>query len=267
MKNFERILLPEIINIASAFEPITLKEMDQVAFMNRTDTKYIASSRQIPALLKLAMKKYQMLEIEQMRAMPYSTTYFDTEDYHFYNEQIKGKMNRCKVRHRVYLTSGIAFMEVKFKSNKNRTIKWRIRNEWSQEQSLNTDAISFLNNNIDVEAEKLVPILDNRFTRLTLVNNADKERITIDFNMSFTDMKGHTEHLPYLAILELKREGFTCQSPFISILKQFNLRETGFSKYCIGHAILADKQNTNILKSKFLKLDKLKNDYEFFTVA
>jgi hypothetical protein len=268
MKNFERIILPELLNIASTFTPIGLKEMDEVAFMNRTDTKYVLSARHLPALLKMASEKYKMLEIDQLRNLPYLTTYFDTNENHFFWDSLRGKLNRCKVRHRVYETSGIAFLEVKFKSNKRRTIKWRIKNNWTQEQmGFNPEAVKFLSENITVDADQLKPILENKFTRFTLVNNADKERITIDFNMSFKDMNNKVEALPYIAIVELKREGLTCQSPFITLLKQFNIRESSFSKYCIGSALLYQHEYTNALKPNFLKLNKLKDDYDLFVVA
>ena len=268
MKNFDKIILPELVNITSEFKPISLKEMDEVEFMNRTDTKYILSARQLPALLKEASNQYQILEINKERNFSYRTTYFDTEDYHFFREHMKGKLNRFKVRHRVYEATGISFLEIKFKSNKRRTIKWRIRNEWSlKDKSFNQDAVQFLTENISIDADHLKPILENNFNRFTLVNNNNKERITIDFNLAFKDFNGKEESLPYLAIAELKREGFTCQSPFISILKKFELRESGFSKYLIGNALLYNHEYLNALKPKFLKLDKLKNDYDLFIVA
>ncbi|MBN2165096.1 MAG: polyphosphate polymerase domain-containing protein [Marinilabiliaceae bacterium] len=268
MKNFEKIILPELLNIADSFSPITLGEMDEVQFMNRTDTKFVLSARQLPALLKDAAERYRMLEIEGERSLAYKTTYFDTEDYHFFREHLKGKLNRFKVRHRVYEVSGISFLEVKFKSNKKRTIKWRIKNKWTKEdENLNEEAVKFLSENITVDPEKLKPVLENNFKRFTLVNNKDKERVTIDFNLSFKDFNGKHEHLPYIAIVELKREGFTCQSPFISLLKKYELRESGFSKYCVGNAILYDHEYLNALKPKFLQLNKLKDDYDFFVVA
>lgn len=268
MKNFNKKILPELQSIAKEFTPISLGEMDEVQFLNRTDTKYVLSATQLADLLKDASDKYKMLEIEGERSMSYRTTYFDTEEYHFFREHLKGKLNRFKVRHRVYEISGISFLEVKFKSNKKRTIKWRIKNDWSKNSGdFNEEAVKFLSENITVHPEKLRPVLENRFNRFTLVNNIDKERITIDFNLSFKDFEGTHEKLPFLAIVELKREGFTCQSPFISLLKKYQIRESGFSKYCIGNALLYDHEYLNSLKPKFLKLNKLKNDYDFFVVA
>lgn len=266
MKNFNKIILPEINDIACLFSPIGLSEMDKVEFMNRTDTKYLLSARILPRLLKAAIGKYQILEINQLRNFSYRTTYFDTEDQSFFREHLKGKLNRYKVRHRVYESTGIAFLEIKFKSNKKRTIKCRIKNQLD-EGHFNEQALQFLSTNLAMDVNKLVPILENRFNRLTLVSNENKERITIDFNLSFRNFNGKSEELPYLAIVELKREGFTCQSPFISLLKQFEIRESGFSKYCIGNAMLHDLPLKNALKPKFIKLNKLKNEYDLFFVA
>jgi hypothetical protein len=94
-----------------------------------------------------------------------------------------------------------------------------------------------------------------------------KERITIDYNLTFQSMSGDSIELPYLSIAELKREGFTNSSPFLSILRQMQIRKSSFSKYCVGVALLNSMTKTNIIKPSLLKLNKIKNDQSVYSVA
>jgi len=256
----------EISNLLNEFSPISLEEMDCVELMNRTDTKYIFSSHKLPLILERAANIYRILEIKHKRIFSYSTTYLDTANYMFFNQQMSGKLNRHKVRYRIYEASGTSYLEVKRKTNKNRTIKWRIQNRITNE-GCDNHAKQFVQNLIELKNFNLKPILINRFDRLTLVNFDPLERVTIDHNLSFSDGNGKTVHLPFLGIVELKREGYTNNSPFINMLKDMEIRSSGFSKYCIGGAMLYDLPRKNMLKPKFLKLNKIENEYDKFNHA
>jgi hypothetical protein len=249
--------------LAGAFDPIGLGEMESVQLMNRTDTKYIFSLGKLAKILEQASGKYNILEINQQRLFQYSTTYLDTPDYYFYYQQATGRLQRHKVRFRTYESTRDTYLEVKRKTNKNRTLKWRIKKEmnhaWCDEE-----AVRFLGEFIPQENTRIHPVLTNRFTRLTLVGLQHRERITIDYGLNFKDAEGITAQLPSIAIAELKREGFTNQSPFISLMKQFGIRPAGFSKYCVGSAILFNRKNSNRLKQKFLLLNKIENEYHEF---
>src|SRR5664279_6433090 len=120
---------PEIHKLLSSFVPIGLNEMDDVSLMNRVETKYVFSANKLPELLNHLSKGYRMLDIDLMRIFPYHTTYLDTSDFLFYTQQLRGKLNRHKVRYRCYESTGLAFLEIKKRTNKNRTIKWRIESQ------------------------------------------------------------------------------------------------------------------------------------------
>lgn len=242
------------------FEPITLKEMDTVKLMNRTDTKFLLPLNKLNALLELAKESYRVCEIDGKRELPYSTTYLDTPDHLFFNQHINGRLSRHKMRYRTYLTSGISFFEIKCKTNKERTVKWRIPNTLSDGLP-DEDVLDFMENKIDYDLVDVKPAIINHFSRITLVGLKSKERITIDYDLEFKDTNDKTVALPYLAIAELKREGFTNQSSFIEIARKLGIRKYGFSKYCIGSALLNDHPKTNILKPKFLILNKIQNEY------
>jgi hypothetical protein len=246
-------------HILDRFEPIGLKDMDCVQLLDRTDTKFIFHSSRIHELLEESEKHYKILQIDNDRDFSYQTTYLDTNNYLFFNQHMSGRPTRYKVRYRIYESTGVSFLEVKCKTNKKRTIKWRIKNDFKEDR-LDVAALNFLSNHINEVAFDITPVLVNRFHRLTLVGIKTKERITIDYHLSFCDNHASEVHLPYLCIAELKREGLTNHSPFLSILKQMQIRKSSFSKYCIGNALLRPMKKTNILKYSLLQLKKIEND-------
>lgn len=252
------MLLQEVDHILSMFAPVGLNEMDSVRLMNRTDTKYIFPFTKLPELIDRLKLHYRILEISQQRSFPYNTTYLDTPDHLFFYQQMTGKLARYKVRYRQYESTGKSFLEIKKKNNKDRTEKWRIENELVNHAS--DPAIPFMQKYVPCNPFLLEPVLINRFSRATLVGLETKERITMDYHLSFSDGTGKSLDLPFIAIAELKREGFTSRSPFFRTIKEMGIRPTGFSKYCIGSALLHDLPRTNMLKPKLLIIKKIENE-------
>jgi hypothetical protein len=245
-------------NILNNFDPISLNQMDGVELLNRTDTKFVFHSKRLLHLLTHAQQYYKVLDIRSERDFAYSNTYMDTNNFLFFNQQMSGRPKRYKVRHRTYVSSGLAFLKVKCKTNQDRTIKWRIKHTFDNEM-LDAPALTFLEQHINNNAYCINPVLVNKFQRITLVGMETKERITIDYNLSFTSNEKQIV-LPYLSIAELKREGYGGESPFLSILKKMNVHKTGFSKYCVGNALLRPMPKINLLKYSLLQLKKLEND-------
>jgi hypothetical protein len=251
---------PDMIKTLSRLKPVRLAAMDCVRFMNRTDTKYMFPVSRLGELIENLQGRYKVLEIQKLKIQLYSTTYFDTPDYLFYYQHVNGHLERHKVRLRTYESTGESFLEVKTKNNKNRTIKNRLSNCLFSSSVINTYA-SFIKEHSSVDPAVLKPVLINRFIRATLISFATIERITIDFNLSFTDFNsGEFIDMPYLAIAELKKEGHSVASTFNVVLKNMGIYPTGFSKYCIGSAILNDSLRKNILKPKLLKLKKVEDE-------
>jgi hypothetical protein len=251
-------------NILTGFEPIGLKEMDCVQLMDRTDTKFIFHTNRLEELLKYSQQYYKVLEIDSERNFSYKTTYLDTQNYLFFNQHTSCRPMRYKVRYRIYESTGVSYLEVKCKNNKNRTVKWRIKNN-IKEHCFDTPALEFLSGLIHEIAFRIEPVLINRFYRITLVGIETKERITIDSQLSFDSNDGTQLELPYLSIAELKREGYTNNSPFLSILRKMQIRKSGFSKYCIGNALLRPALKYNVLKYNILQLKKIENDKSFYS--
>ena len=246
--------------IISKFEPITLSEMKDVELMNRTDIKYVFSIDKFPYILEKAERLYRILEVKNRRIHTYNNQYFDTDDYQMYSKHHSGHLNRYKIRYRNYELSNMAYLEIKFKSNKRRTIKKRIKNNFST--NINRVSGNFIEKNSPYKPSDLTPILTNDFQRITLVHKTERERITLDFNMSYAcNCSGpkKTQALPKLAICEVKRKGYSNSSDFISILKSNGIRQTSMSKYCIGAALLYDDLKQNRFKTKLTFIENIHN--------
>lgn len=250
-----------ILTALRSVNPIGLNAIESVSLMNRIEIKYLLSVSKLTDLIDLMKKKYNVLEIENVRAFPYLTTYMDTPDYLFYNQHVRGELCRHKIRYRKYEFTGDSFLEIKRKTNKGRTFKWRILNN-QKPYFFDSQALSFINEHLPVNSSMMNPVLINRFTRITLAGLDSKERVTIDYNISFTELVnlGHVE-IPYLAVVELKKERYSQNSPFNSLIKQLNIHPSRFSKYCTGNAILNDLLRKNTIKPTLLLLNKIENEY------
>jgi hypothetical protein len=192
--------------LLSTFAPISLEQMSGVKLMNRTDTKFVTTTERLRLLLQMARNDYYVQEIDGIRNLEYDTTYFDTTAFDMYNQHQWNHTNRQKIRFRTYCISGLQFMEVKTKNNHGRTKKKRI--EVTDMDVMEPTKHDFLDNHLRYKAEKLQPTLNNHFSRVTLVNKAKTERLTIDSGLHFNNMvSGIEKDMGNLVIVELKRDG------------------------------------------------------------
>lgn len=240
------------------FDPISLKQMDRVALMRRTDTKFVFSIEHLPALLSHAVDNYMMVEIKNEREQIYETTYFDTPDYNMYQLHHNGKLNRFKVRVRRYIYTKQEFLEIKRKNNRGETIKNRIEHHDCQSIPQNEEPGRFVKRFTPYDAGLLVPTLGNRFIRLTLVNKNFKERITLDYNLNFTDLKHNINtQTNGICIAEIKKERENRSSPFVNYLRELRINSMGFSKYCMGMALLNPDVKNNLFRDRIRTIIKL----------
>lgn len=254
-------MLAKIHQILNTYNPISLAEMDSVKLMDRTDTKFTFHINQLPQALELAKAYYRVFEINDKRISDYQTLYYDTSDLELYNVHHTGKLNRYKVRHRTYVDSNIAFLEVKYKTNKGKTFKSRIK-ELEVQKSWNNESTQFLLKKTPYIPSTLIPALWVNYSRITLVSIESKERLTLDLNLEFK--KGDKEQkLHQLIIAEVKQEKAK-GSPFINIMKQLHIREGSISKYCMAMAYTEPNIKTNRFKAKLLSIKKIL-DYDTIT--
>ncbi|MFA9392065.1 MAG: polyphosphate polymerase domain-containing protein [Prolixibacteraceae bacterium] len=248
----------KIRKVIAKYAPISLDQMDGVKLMRRMDTKYVFRLDQLPALLKQAKNNYFMVEIEEEREQIYKTTYYDTENYDMYHAHHNGNMNRHKIRVRKYVYTHQKFIEVKRKNNKGETIKNRIAHP-DKVHVLNAEnSETFLNKYSPFKTHALVPKLDNKFVRLTLVNKDFSERITLDYKLKFTDLKYQLKtEIKDVCICEIKKGRDNKNSPFIGYLRDLRIQSMGFSKYSLGIALLNPDVKTNNFKRRIRAIIKI----------
>lgn len=238
----------------ASFNPVSLEEMDRVKLLNRTDTKFLLSESDLKTILQEITPYYDILEIDGLRQHAYRSLYFDTPDFRFFTEHHNGYPNRYKIRIRKYLDSGLCFLEIKHKV-KGRTKKFRIGIENFRENLLEENQ-----NFIQQSTEKkwdLKPALWNEFKRLTLVNKADEERMTIDLGTRcFMGDKAYDFHPAVIA--EVKQSSGGRQAPFIQAAKEKLIRPVRISKYCMGMIHLYPDLKYNNFKAKRMAIDKIK---------
>lgn len=244
-------IISEILN---RFDGITLKEMDSVALLDRVDTKYLFKVDLLPDILKKIMTEYYVLDIKNVRMSNYETIYYDTEDLSFYNQHHNGKLNRYKIRERCYMDSNLSFFEIKYKNNKNRTIKKRIKIKEISE-SLIPEAKEFLNEKTGLDPDSFYAKLLVKYSRITLVSKSSKERVTIDSELSYKS-NDYSHSYPQIVIAEVK-QGKNQPSSFIRMMKEHHIRPSSLSKYCLGIVATNNEIKNNLFKEKILYLNKL----------
>ncbi|MBR2193149.1 MAG: polyphosphate polymerase domain-containing protein [Bacteroidaceae bacterium] len=250
-----------ISELLSAMDPISLNEMSGIKLMNRIDTKFVASKRQLIDMLLLVKEKYYVQEINSDRISPYRTTYLDTDNYAQYMQHHNGHATRTKVRVRTYLSSGdLTFLEVKKKNNHARTKKKRIQVKSLETAKQEEGASELVWKRTQLHLEDMHPIVQNHFNRITLVNKGKTERLTIDFNVSFHNFEtGLDRDTGNIVVIELKRDG-NIFSPIKDILRDLHIHPTGFSKCCIGMALTDPHLKQNNFKQKLRLLQKINAD-------
>ena len=248
----------QIVNILSNFNPISLSEMDEVKLMDRVDTKFAFSASKLGEVLEYLQKEYRVFEIENTRMPSYESLYFDDAEFTSFHDHHKGKMSRFKIRIRKYVESNILFLEVKHKF-KGRTNKSRI-SAAGFEDHLNVTQKEFIHLKT-ADNNDLQPFLWNTFNRITLVNNAKEERLTLDLNVTF-NWSNNTQKFENLIIAELKQESLNRESPFFVLMKKLQIRPYRLSKYCIGTIEMhSDKDlKFNRFKKKLLTLKKINDN-------
>lgn len=241
---------------------ITLDEMSSIKLMNRVDTKYVMHEQQLEELLQMAVEEYSVQIIGDVRACRYNTLYYDTADYDMYTRHHNQQLTRQKIRTRCYEESGQYFIEVKNKTNKGRTKKKRITIPASAfaDVTSNAAAEAFLREKAAYAPEEIEPALTTTFDRITLVNNAHTERLTIDANLRFGNLRKATEgEMKGLVIVELKQDGMYF-SPMKEILQRLRIKPFKVSKYCLGTVLTEADVKQNRFKRKVRMIEKMLKD-------
>lgn len=241
--------------------------MESVKLMNRIDTKYAVPMSVLPAILEAAQTDYYAQEIDGLRIATYDTMYYDTETLDMYIRHHDRQLVRQKIRVRQYVESDLTFLEIKRKNNKGRTKKKRIAvpsfelqaNTFGESKRQTWSVEDFIAAKSRYQWSELSPHLSTKFHRITLVNKAKTERLTIDMDLVWDNvLTGESKTFPELVIIELKRDG-NVPSPMNKIMLDQRIHPLKISKYCIGTALTTPGLKKNRFKDKIRRIEKMCN--------
>ena len=270
-------------SVLDQMTPIGLDDMKAVRLMNRVDQKYIAPAALLEALLERIAGDYYVqripadpqnskLKIQNSELIaPYRTLYFDTEALDMYIMHHNRKLNRQKLRVRTYRSTDTTFFEIKNKDNKGKTRKVRIPIDVSlSDRALAVPEVQdFVNKNTPYSTptphsslltphSSLIPTLENRFERITLVDKGMSERITIDHGIRFHNRATQRDaDIAHALVIEVKHEVGAPTSAIERALHDLHVLPRRMSKYCIGTALTTPAVKHNRFKPKLLYLEKL----------
>jgi hypothetical protein len=226
--------------------------MENVALMNRLDTKFTFSVDALPVVLERVIPHYLILTTNDLRSHRYETLYFDTPALQHYTNHHNGIYARHKIRYRKYVDSGLCFFEIKTKNNQGRTIKQRIRRS-DISSDIRGETQQFVRQTVPFFTNDVNPVLWVYFSRLTLVSKHSLERLTIDMDLSYRTAASSISFTG-LVIAEMKRDRSVTRSPFVQAMRERRLHEGSISKYCLGIMSLYPKAKRNRFKERFRQI-------------
>jgi len=248
----------EKLPVLSQLRPISLNELNRTALMSRVDQKFVFPFSMLSTLLAELGKHYSVLEIDGKRIFEYDSQYFDTESLQFYQDHHNGKPNRLKIRTRKYVDTGTAFFEVKRKIKGYITEK--TRSQYSQEENINPESFEHLLQPVGIQGDDLHPTLEVFYHRITLNNEALKERITIDLGLHFC-IHNKSQKMDETVIMEVKQEKIKRETPAIQLMRTHQIKPLRMSKYVMGMVLLGEVNKNNAFRFKINKIKDQNSRY------
>ena len=251
--------LDTLASQTSKFAIADVELLAERSLQKRLDQKYILPSDKMSVLLDIVNDEFQIVPTSNHHVAEYQTQYFDTSEYTFFTNHLRGKRPRYKVRLRRYPERNLCVLECKKKNAADLTVKT------SLEVPYNTDSLSdYLTffDAIPINGASLSPSLSNTFHRITLLHNTLEERLTIDFNIRF-NTRTDDFALDNCIIVERKRLPASSGSTIPSLLRSIRAYPLSISKYCIGGYRLFNTKKNTLYRTKSRLLRKVLHDRTF----
>ena len=246
-----------LLKQVNLFSTLSLDELGEASLLDRQETKYLLPEGRLSIFLPSLESEYRILEIQGRSTFDYCSVYLDTPERLFYYQHHAGVLPRWKIRQRIYLNSGLMYFEIKKKDNRGFTHKTRQRIS-DPSRPFSSREVQLLESRLPGIVANLEPVLETRYSRVTLVHKEKGERITMDRQLRFSNGTG-TRSLPYLAVIEIKQARTNHRSPCRMQLKQNGARPTSFSKYCLGSLLLTPGIKHNRFKPTLHLINALLN--------
>ena len=228
------------------------------------DNKYIVKHDKLNAVTPELSEHFDILQIEGISAFTYDTRYFDDLQRNAYHEHHQGIRKGFKVRVRRYSDAGLCFLEVKVKGRRGATEKFRQAYDPEMLEGLTPDARAFAEATYSQQYDKpfnyqLLPSLDIRYRRITLVARAGGERVTIDTDLKFMTDSGTLATGTDVFIIETKSGNGRGVADLI--LRTAGERPTKrCSKYCVGMAAMGEVGKYNSFLPTMRKLGLINSE-------
>jgi len=220
-------------NIEEALINFNQVNLDNTPFLlNRVDFKFVLSFTDATQLLKNLVKEYEVVSKEGNLFRYYETVYFDTAQRDAYYTHHQGKLPRYKIRTRTYLDTNDHFLEIKCKSNKGRTEKFRLNLAITERLFEQPKVVLFLNKHNIYNLDTLKEVVLVKYKRICLKHKDNQERVTFDFELSFANDFKKTMFGDFIFI-EVKQEN-EVKSPVMVALKELKKYPLSLSKYCFA---------------------------------
>jgi hypothetical protein len=240
-----------------SFKAVPFGGKADALFQGRFDTKYVFSEALLPGLLEKLSGAYRVIEYAGRAVQAYQSLYFDDERLTLYQDHQCGRLSRAKVRFRLYESTGFACAEIKMKTNRKQTRKWRRTIDRDRfETGRLPEGWTELAAGAPVRIPAgLQPRLQVRFRRLTLYGRAVDERLTFDTDLAYTDVRtGRSLAAGGFAVAEIKQGRRRAASPFRDLMREMRIAPAWFSKYCYGIFRLCPEARHNRLRPRYRAL-------------
>lgn len=245
-----------------AFAAAPAPDPQDALYKNRYDTKYIFAGAQLPDVLSRLVADYRICRYENRSIQTVESIYFDDSGLTLYQDHQRGKLHRYKIRLRFYAASDFACLEIKLKTNRHATHKWRRRIPRSQFAAgvLSDEDLRFLERTLQCPPHSLVATVRVRYTRLALQSRESDERVTFDVGLAYADSAtGTNRPAGDFVVAEVKQASLSLNSPFRRLMRELRIAPISFSKYCYGVYLFCPAARHNRLKRNYLTLERKKS--------
>lgn len=247
--------LDDLSAITNTFAFADTDLLAQRELQKRVDQKYILPISKIDSLLEILRNEFAIIPISSHNVAEYQTQYFDTKEYSFFRNHLRGKRPRYKIRLRRYPDRNLCMLECK-KKNVALTVKTSIEVPYDTSTLLNHH--SFFNE-LPYKSESLQTSLLNTFHRITLLHKTLEERLTIDFNIEFATPNRNIS-VDNCIIVERKRPPVSTASSVPYLLRCVRAYPLSISKYCIGGYHLFNTNKNAMYRTKSRLIRKVTHD-------
>jgi hypothetical protein len=80
--------------------------------------------------------------------------------------------------------------------------------------------------------------------------------------LSYSNVNGNLDiELPGFSVIEIKRDRDASHSDMITTLRREHFQSVGFSKYCIGTALMKPNVKKNLFKNRIRQLGKFEESF------